>query len=206
METSGTMRSTNRFLLWGSAAALLFLGATPSARAEAGPAEIEGVSFAGAVRAGETPLKLHSVGVLRWYFLRGYVAGLYLGSETPPEEILQDTPKRLEIHYFHAISASDFGEAAWEVMARMHDEPQLSRIRSRADRLARAYEDVTPGDRYALTYLPGVGTQLSLNGEPRVTVPGADFAAAYFGIWLGSDPIDTPLRDQLLAQERAEAR
>jgi len=144
--------------------------------------------------------------VLRWYFLKGYVAGLYLGSETPPEDVLQDTPKRLELHYFHGIPASGFGEAAWKVMARMLDQPELERIRARADRIADAYQDVAPGDRYALTYLPSVGTQLSLNGASKVTIPGADFAAAYFGIWLGSDPIDRPLRDQLLAREHAEAR
>ena len=186
--------------------AILALGQPPLARAEAGPVEIEGVSFSGAVRAGDTPLKLHSVGVLRWYFLKGYAAGLYLGSQTPPEDALQDRPKRLEIHYFYAISGSDFGEAAWKVMSRMLDAPMLEKIRARADRLAGAYQDVEPGDRYALTYLPGVGTQLSLNGEPKITIPGADFASAYFGIWLGSDPIDAPLRDQLLAQDWAEAR
>ncbi|MGI9591004.1 MAG: chalcone isomerase family protein [Myxococcota bacterium] len=193
-------------VLWIAALITLALGQPTLARAEPGPAEIEGVSFPGAVRVGDTPLKLHSVGVLRWYFLKGYVAGLYLGSETPPEDVLENRPKRLELHYFYAISRSDFGEAAWKVMSRMLDEPALEKIRARAERLAGAYQDVEPGDRYALTYLPGVGTQLTLNGEPKITIPGADFASAYFGIWLGSDPIDAPLRDQLLAQEWAEAQ
>ncbi|MEE4252865.1 MAG: chalcone isomerase family protein, partial [Desulfuromusa sp.] len=29
-------------------------------------------------------------------------------------------------------------------------------------------------------------------------VPGADFAVAYFGIWLGPQPIDKKFRDRLL--------
>ncbi len=29
--------------------------------------------------------------------------------------------------------------------------------------------------------------ELSFNGEPLVTIEGADFSAAYFGIWLGKE-------------------
>ena len=73
------------------------------------------------------------------------------------------------------------------------------------DRLAklnRAYVDVKPGDRYTLTYVPGKGTTLRLNGNPLVTVEGADFATAYFRIWLGEDPISPQLRDLLLGKGR----
>jgi hypothetical protein len=56
-----------------------------------------------------------------------------------------------------------------------------------------------PGDRYALTYLPGVGTELSLNGRPLGTIPGEDFAAALFSIWLGPHPLDDDLKRTLLA-------
>ena len=45
----------------------------------------------------------------------------------------------------------------------------------------------------------GRGTQLEHNGEAVGTIPGADFATAYFAIWLGTDPIDAPLRVQLLS-------
>ena len=68
----------------------------------------------------------------------------------------------------------------------------------RLEKLHAAYEDVAPGDRYALTYLPGTGTSLSKNGRVIATTPGADFAAAYFSIWLGERPIDDSLRDRLL--------
>ena len=60
------------------------------------------------------------------------------------------------------------------------------------------YRDVEEGDRYRLTYSPGVGTTVALNGEPLGTIPGADFAADYFGIWLGEEPLDRSFRDQVL--------
>ena len=60
------------------------------------------------------------------------------------------------------------------------------------------YEDVKPGDRYALTYLPGLGTELALNGKRLGVIEGADFGAALFSIWFGDQPFDAALKGQLL--------
>lgn len=73
----------------------------------------------------------------------------------------------------------------------------IEMLRPRLGRLHQAYEVLKPGDRYALTYLPNSGTLLELNGDPRVLIEGADFAAAYFEIWLGN-PIHKKLKAQLL--------
>lgn len=55
-----------------------------------------------------------------------------------------------------------------------------------------------PGDCYGLTYTPGVGTELALNGVVKGTVEGADFAAAYFAIWLGPNPVNEALKLRLV--------
>jgi hypothetical protein len=60
------------------------------------------------------------------------------------------------------------------------------------------FRDVKPGDRYSINYLPEKGTELRFNEKPLGAVPGADFAAAYFGIWLGDEPISKGFRDRLL--------
>ena len=60
------------------------------------------------------------------------------------------------------------------------------------------YEDVEPGDRYSLTYIPGRGTELALNDEPKGVIEGADFASAVYAIWLGQNPISQSFRQQLL--------
>ena len=60
---------------------------------------------------------------------------------------------------------------------------------------------MNPGDRYSLTYIPGKGTTLSLNGVPKGTVDGADFAAALFSIWLGPNPIDSNFKQALLGKK-----
>ena len=54
----------------------------------------------------------------------------------------------------------------------------LQESQANIDTLNALYEDVKPGDRYALTYLPRLGTELALNGRRLGVVGGADFAAA----------------------------
>lgn len=163
-------------------------------------AEIEGVVFVDRHQIGQVPLVLHNVGLLRYrYFIKAYVAALYLGEKVRPEDVLTDVPKRLELHYFWPIKGPDFGKAADQILAENFPAATLASLRPRLEQLHGWYENIQPGDRYALTYLPGVGTELALNGAPKGTIKGADFAAAYFAIWLGEKPLDKSLKAQLLA-------
>ena len=167
----------------------------------AGAKEIEGVRFADEVRAGVSTLHLNDVGLLRYrYVIKAYVAALYLGEGARPADVLVDAPKRLEIEYFYAIKASGFANATIEGIAANVPPATFEKLRPRIVSLNTFYRDVKPGDRYALTYLPGVGTELALNGTALGTVEGADFAAAVFAIWLGPKAIDQSLKTQLLGR------
>lgn len=178
---------------------LIFLGTLPFRSAALHAAQIENVSFAESARAGDRTLALHGLGLLRYKkVIKAYVAALYLAPGSAPETALQDVPKRLELHYFWAIKGPDFGKAAERIMAAAFPSSQLEPLRERVKQLHAAYRDVKPGDRYSLTYSPGTGTELSLNDRPIVTIPGADFAAVYFAIWLGEKSGNPALRQQLL--------
>ncbi len=184
--------------LLGTALGVTILSLAVCGTARAG--EIEGVYFPDAVRVGGDRLPLYGLGLLRYrIFIKAYVAALYLPSEAKPSSVLDDIPKRLELHYFWSIGGEGFGKAADQILEQNLDEPSLARLRERLDRLHALYQDVKDGDRYSLTYLPGVGTELAKNGKPLGTIPGADFAQAYFSIWLGAAPIDDSLKRQLLA-------
>jgi hypothetical protein len=159
------------------------------------------VTFAESAQAGPVTLSLHNAALLRYLkFIKAYVAALYLPRGVEPGLVLSDVPKRLELGYLVPIKGPDFGKGAEPTLQRNHTPAELARLRSRIDRINAVYRDVQPGDRYALTYLPGTGTELALNGVPLVVIEGADFAAAYFGIWLGREPIDAGLKSNLLRE------
>ncbi len=160
-----------------------------------------GVEFAPAVRSNAGELQLCSTALLRYLTIfKGYSAGLYMADCDARREVLRDVPKRLDLSYFWAIDGEQFADAAEELLAQSVPEVELERLRPRLDLLHRSYRSVQPGDRYTLTYLPGRGTELALNGESLATIEGADFARVYFGIWLGDRPIDASFRDALIGR------
>lgn len=151
---------------------------------------------------GGTILSLRGQGILTYaLFFDVYLAGLYMPAGTPSNRILEDVAKRLELHYNYGITAKDIVTAAQEILARNWAPEILAAEKDKLDLINRTYVDVAPGDSYALTYIPGRGTELSLNGEPQVTIPGARFGALMFSIWLGEKPLDADLRDTLLGYD-----
>ena len=143
-------------------------------------------------------LPLRGTGRLVWMrVVAVYDAALYLPADVPGKDMLRDVPKRLELRYHIAIKGEKFGESAVPFLEKNVAAEELARLKPRLEQLNRLYRDVKEGDRYALTYAPGKGTTLTLNGNPLGTIDGADFATAYFTIWLGKKPISDTLRDEL---------
>ena len=166
--------------------------------APASAGTIEDVEFAKSVQIAGESLTLSGLALLRYRVLfKGYVAGLYLPTGTEPSRALDDVAKRLELEYFWSIDGEAIAEAGSEMLRRNVDPATFDSLADRVRQINALYEDVAPGDRYALSYVPGRGTELSKNGRVLGLIPGADFARAYFSIWLGDDPIDVAFRDQL---------
>jgi hypothetical protein len=129
-----------------------------------------------------------------------YDAALYATPAVPAAQLLDPAAaKRLEIVYRVAIKAGDLVHAAERILARQHPQEWLARWRPQLDELHAGYRDVQQGDRYTLTYLPAQGLWLEFNGERIITLPDAEFASLYFGIWLGEKPLSEPLREQLVS-------
>jgi hypothetical protein len=161
-----------------------------------------------AARPVPTPASLEEDGVLflqtgvktfRWKsVLKVYDAALHLGAGESPRRIFADIPTRLHLGYHRGFAAAEIVKGGDALLARNVDAATLAALRERLGLINRTYRDVKAGDSYTLTYVPDRGTTLRLNGAPLVTIPGHDFAAAYFRIWLGDDPISPSLRDTLL--------
>ena len=162
-------------------------------------AEVEGVHFENTYEADGVRLKIQGTGLLRYLgFIKAYVGALYLEEGSLVTDVLSDKPKRLEVEYFHALKGEDFGVSTNKVIAKNTDAQTLEKIRPQIDYHNSLYEDVQPGDRYSLTYIPGRGTELALNGKTKGIIEGADFASALFSMWLGEFPMNEPFKKQLL--------
>lgn len=174
---------------------ITLLGVTPSVNG----AEIEGIHFENRYETDGVRLKIQGTGLLRYLgFIKAYVGALYLEEGSSLEDVLSDKPKRLEVEYFHSLKGDDFGITTNKAIAKNTDALTLEKIRPQIDYHNSLYEDVQPGDRYSLTYIPGRGTELALNGKAKGIIKGADFASALFSMWLGEFPMNEPFKKQLL--------
>ena len=171
------------------------MGAKPNVNG----AEIEGVQFENTYETQGIRMKIQGAGLLRYLgFIKAYVGALYLEEGSLVTDVLSDKPKRLEVEYFHALKGEDFGVSTNKLIAKNTDAQTLEKIRPQIDYHNSLYEDVQPGDRYSLTYIPGRGTELALNGKTKGIIKGADFASALFSMWLGESPMNEPFKKQLL--------
>jgi hypothetical protein len=162
-------------------------------------AQIEGVEFKDSYTASGQRLLLNNVALMRYkVVIKAMVAALYLGEGVKPAEVLRDIPKRIELHYFWNLEGKEIVKAADKLLAENVSKSQLETLRTEISEMNALYENVKAGDRYSLTYIPGVGTELALNGKKKGLVPGAEFASVYFSIWLGKKPMDIAMRDTLL--------
>mgnify|MGYP002347077400 CR=1 FL=1 len=130
-------------------------------------------------------------------------AVLYLADPADAGRVLDDVPKRLVIRYRRAIPPAALNHAAERALRATTRAGELDPVRDRLDRIAAWYRAVEPGDVYALTYVPGAGTRLELNGRAVGTVDGADFARIYFGVWLHPRAPHGGLREDLLGAGNA---
>jgi hypothetical protein len=161
--------------------------------------QVEGIRFDKSFESSDTNLELRGVGLLKYLGLfKAYAGALYLEEGISAEDALTDKAKRIEVEYLRPFKGEDFGPATVEMMRKNVDPSTLERLSDQIAYHNSLYEDVGPGDRYALTYIPGIGTELSLNGETKGVIAGAEFATALFSIWIGTEPIDEGFKRQIM--------
>ncbi len=205
-STSEIRRSARRRSRAGAVAAALLWVLVLAGSSEARAAyEVSGVAFADRSEAGGRSLEIKGLGLHRYrVFIKLYAMALYVDPAAEPQTrtaaqvIEADAPKRLELQTFLSIPARMFRRMTRERIARNVTPAEYAALEPSIEALNALYEDVEPGDRYAITYVPGVGTELTKNGIARGVVAGEPFARAMFGIWLGEEPFDRKLRSKLL--------
>ena len=134
-------------------------------------------------------------------FFKLYDARLYTDAEqtTNIDELLDgENALLLEFDYLRKIKKSIILESSGKILARNMSPSELALIQKRVDLINAMYRTVGEGDRSALSYVPGEGTTLWINGRSIITIQGKDFARLYFRIWLGEQPISERMRDALL--------
>lgn len=171
-----------------------FLSASQAVRAEVFPPQWSAEGIA--------PMqKIAEYRYIYRFFFKLYDAALYIEEGATTDAVLSaDTAYHLEFRYLREIDKSIILKSADRMLEKNLSEEERAQIEDRVQRLNAAYQTVREGDRSSLTYQPGVGTTLRINGRPEITLSGKDFAKLYFRIWLGPYPISAEMKSVLLGQ------
>ncbi len=145
-----------------------------------------GVRFAADVPIGEEQVPLRGTHKLRYWMFDVYAAAFYVpeGKTSDKDALAAETPRKLVLHYYRKVKASDIRKATMEALKK---NPKLDRaaLSERFEKLYDCYSTVKKGDEYHIIYDPAKeATQIVLNGELQCTIEGSDFARAFFGIWV----------------------
>ena len=180
---------------------LIALLATP-----AFAAEVAGVKVDDRIKLESGELVLNGAGLRTKAFFKVYVAGLYLAEKkTSTDEVLAlPGAKRVSMRLMRDLSAKQLTDALGEGIRDNTSAAEQESLKTRLAELTgimNALQSAKEGDVIALDWVPGSGTRILLNGEPRgKAIAGEDFYRALLRIWLGDDPVSGSLKRALLGQ------
>jgi hypothetical protein len=162
---------------------------------------LQEANFAAQRTLSEERLERKNQSVLTYLWIDVYAAAFYAPAQVSANQAFSRSLKqRLELYYFRKIDREDLIKAAWTTLARQHPTTTLERLRADLEALHDKFEDIRPGDRYALNFTPDNGLSLERNGEVAFTSQDPELARAYLGIWLAPNGLSDTLRSQLFAQ------
>ncbi len=165
--------------------------------------EVAGVKLAENAQVGNASLQLNGTGIRTKLFFKVYVGALYLPQkQTSAEAIIADEREhRVALHLVRDMSSEKLLNAFNDAIEANHTQAELVALDTQLKQMAQifnAVKEVKPGDVITLDYLPASGTQISVNGTARGTIPGVAFNRALLKIWLGSKPVQDDLKKGLL--------
>ena len=176
-------------------------------------ADVEGVKIEDKVvlANGVPELVLNGAGVRhKFAFIKVYIGSLYLAQrKNDNEAIFADPgPKRVSMHILSSeVTAQDLISSMNNALAVNLSPHELALIEKRIrdlNTVMSSIKAINKGSVVHLDYLPDVGTRVIVDGQERITIPGADFFSAMLHIWIGNKPVDGRLRDAMLGKSSSK--
>lgn len=161
----------------------------------------EGVSMPDSQTVAGEKLVLNGMGVREAtiFSVNVYVAGIYVKEKSKDGGKLAaaDSPKRLSMEFVRDVEKSKIVDAYRESFKKAAGSKYKAN-KAKLKELLGWMESVKSGEKHIYTYVPDKGLTVKVEGNEKGTIEGADFAEAFFLIWLGDNPPNEGLKTGLL--------
>jgi hypothetical protein len=169
--------------------ALLTISLAPAPAPPAIAGTLAGVTLPDKADAGGQALVLDGMGLRKKFFIKVYVGGLYLPArERAAAKVLAaDAPRRMVFHFLYGVSAEQMCDA-WQEGLAGNTPSAAAEVKAGFRTLCGYMENIPKGNEMVVTYLPGQGSRVEVNGKAKGTIPGKPTADAILATWIGPRP------------------
>lgn len=172
---------------------VLFAGLLAYA-APAWPAQVAGVTLPPTESVQGAQLQLAGCAAREELWTDLYAVSLYLpaGATGAARMIDDQTPKLVRLDVTYNGEVPDGLPSEWK--ERLQQRVSQEFIQT----LQNQYNKLRGGDTVRISYAPGSGTILSVNGNTIVTQPASELMNAMMQVWIGPNPVSDNIKRHLL--------
>lgn len=152
----------------------------------------------------DVSLQLNGMGYRTKFIFNIYVGALYTEKKVESRDAVQALkgPKRVVMHMVYDEVNREKITNGWnEGFKENNSDEQMEKLRARLDTFNSYFPDLKENDVMFYDYIPGKGTRVTINGDVKGVIEGADFYAALLDVWLGEEPADEDLKEAMLGEE-----
>ncbi len=166
----------------------------------AGALEIEGVKLPDTLTVGGKELRLNGAGLRKKWIVKVYVGGLYLEAPSHDAEAIatSDAPKAVRMVFLREVTVYQMMNAFRDGFNENYSEEEAKALKAKLRPAEKALVELQKGSVLLVSYVPGQGSTVQVEGHEPVTIPGREFGEAIFRNWIGKKPADGDLKKGML--------
>jgi len=152
----------------------------------------------------DTALQLNGMGYRTKFVFDIYVGALYTESKVKSRDAAQALkgPKRVVMHMvYDEVEREKITDGWKDGFEENNSDEQLGKLQARLKTFNSYFPDLKKNDVMFYDFIPGKGTRVTINGEVKGVIEGADFYTALLDVWLGEEPADDDLKDAMLGED-----
>ncbi len=164
--------------------------------------KINGITFPDTYPAGKEKLVINGGGTRVKYWMDMYVASLYLTSKSKEDAAIVSANSSMAIRMciVSGLISSDKMISAVNEGFEKSTGGKMEPLKDKIEKFKNSFSDpITKGDVFDIVYT-GEKVSIYKNGKLKSEIEGLEFKKAVFGIWLGSDPADSDLKEGMLGK------
>lgn len=168
---------------------------------QGGAIEISGAEIPEKLERAGVAFVLNGAGARSKFFVDIYVSALYLEDRSQDSEkiVRDDMNMGIRLQIVSGFVDQDSLKSAIKDGFESATGGNTQPIQPQIERfMGLMNEEVNKGDFFDFIYLPSSGLKVYKNNIFLEDIKGLNFKRAFFGIWLGDDPVDDDLKEEML--------